>query len=132
MAITRYNGDLANNFGNLLNRSISMSRNNFEGCVPSLGEVGELEKDLRNSFSKGVETCREYILAFQPHRALEHIAWLSSQVNKYIDSCKPWSLAGQPEDRETFGEISFILPGYGKNPGWLVGPVMPGKNVRGS
>ena len=50
LAITRYNGDLANNFGNLLNRSISMSRNNFGGCVPPLGEVGELEKDLQYSF----------------------------------------------------------------------------------
>ncbi|GIT71365.1 MAG: hypothetical protein Ct9H300mP28_11790 [Pseudomonadota bacterium] len=31
---TRYNGDLANNFGNLMNRSISMSRKNFQGYVP--------------------------------------------------------------------------------------------------
>ena len=127
LAITRYNGDLANNFGNLLNRSISMSRNNFEGCVPPLGEVGELEKDLRNSFSKGVETCQEYILAFQPHRALEHIAWLSSQVNKYIDNCKPWSLAGQPEDRERLGTILYTALDMARILVGLLDPVMPEK-----
>ena len=127
LAITRYNGDLANNFGNLLNRSISMSRNNFEGCVPPLGEVGELEKDLRNSFSKGVETCHEYILVFQPHRALEHIAWLSSQVNKYIDNCKPWSLAGQPEGRERLGTILYTALDMARILVGLLDPVMPEK-----
>ena len=73
LAVKRYNGDLANNFGNLLNRSISMSRNNFEGCVPPLGEAGEVEENLRNSFIEGVKKFQEHILAFQPHRALEHV-----------------------------------------------------------
>jgi methionyl-tRNA synthetase len=127
LAITRYNGDLANNFGNLLNRSISMSRNNFEGCVPPLGEVGELEKDLQNSFSKGVETCQDYILAFQPHRALEHVAWLSSQVNKYIDNCKPWSLAKKPEDRERLGTVLYSALDMARILVGLLDPVMPEK-----
>ena len=127
LAITRYNGDLANNFGNLLNRSISMSRKNFEGCVPPLGEVGDLEKDIRNSFIKGVETCRENILAFQPHRALEHVAWLSSQVNKYIDSCKPWSLAKQPEERERLGTVLYTALDMARILVGLLGPVMPEK-----
>jgi len=127
LAITRYNGDLANNFGNLLNRSISMSRKNFEGCVPPLGEVGDLEKDIRNSFIKGVETCRGNILAFQPHRALEHVAWLSSQVNKYIDSCKPWSLAKQPEERERLGTVLYTALDMARILVGLLGPVMPEK-----
>ncbi|HIN47547.1 MAG TPA: methionine--tRNA ligase [Deltaproteobacteria bacterium] len=127
LAITRYNGDLANNLGNLLNRSISMSRNNFEGCVPPLGEIGELEKDLRNSFSKGVETCREYILAFQPHRALEHVMWLSSLVNKYIDNCKPWSFAKQKENRERLGTVLYTALDMTRILVGLLDPVMPEK-----
>ncbi len=127
LAITRYNGDLANNFGNLLNRSISMSRKNFEGCVPPLGKVGDLEKDIRNSFIKGVETCRENILAFQPHRALEHVAWLSSQVNKYIDSSKPWSLAKQPEERERLGTVLYTALDMARILVGLLAPVMPEK-----
>jgi len=127
LAITRYNGDLANNFGNLLNRSISMSRNNFEGCVPPLGEVGDLEKDIQNLFSKGVEVCREYILCFQPHLTLEHIARLSSQVNKYIDRCKPWNLAKQPEDRERLGTILYTALDMARILVGLLAPVMPEK-----
>jgi len=127
LAVTRYNGDLANNFGNLLNRSISMSRNNFDGCVPPLGEVGEAEENLRNSFIEGVKNCREYILAFQPHRALEHVAWLSSKVNKYIDSCKPWSLAKQPEDRERLGTVLYTALDMTRILVGLLDPVMPEK-----
>ena len=127
LAVTRYNGDLANNIGNLLNRSISMSRNNFEDCVPALGQVGELEKDLCDSFSKGVETCKKHILDFQPHRALEHVAWLSSQVNKYIDSCKPWSLAKSPDDRERLGTVLYTALDMSRILVGLLDPVMPEK-----
>jgi methionyl-tRNA synthetase len=74
-----------------------------------------------------VETCREYILAFQPHRALEHIAWLSSQVNKYIDNCKPWSLAGQLEDRERLGTILYTSLDMARILVGLLDPVMPEK-----
>ncbi|MDP6308534.1 MAG: methionine--tRNA ligase [SAR324 cluster bacterium] len=127
LAVTRYNGDLANNFGNLLNRSISMSRNNFDGCVPPLADVGEAEENLRNSFIEAVKTFREYILAFQPHRALEQVAWLSSQVNKYIDSCKPWSLAKQPEDRERLGTVLYTALDMTRILVGLLDPVMPEK-----
>ena len=127
LAVNRYNGDLANNFGNLLNRSISMSRNNFEGCVPPLGEAGEVEENLRNSFIDGVKKFQEHILAFQPHRALEHVAWLSSQVNKYIDSCKPWSLAKQVEDRERLGTVLYTALDMTRILVGLLDPVMPKK-----
>ena len=127
LAVTRYNGDLANNFGNLLNRSISMSRNNFDGCVPPLSEVGEAEEILRNTFIEGVKTFREHILAFQPHRALEKVAWLSSQVNKYIDSCKPWSLAKQSEDRERLGTVLYTALDMTRILVGLLDPVMPEK-----
>ena len=61
LAISRYNGDLANNFENLLNRSISMCRKNFEGCIPPIGELGKMEHDLRNLFIKGVKSFKEKI-----------------------------------------------------------------------
>ncbi|MBC8258314.1 MAG: methionine--tRNA ligase [SAR324 cluster bacterium] len=127
LAITRYNGDLANNFGNLLNRSISMSRNSFEGCIPPLAQIGAEENNIRNIFIQGVETFQEYVQSFQPHRALEHVAWLSSQVNKYIDSCKPWSLAKQPEDRERLGTVLYTALDLTRILVGLLDPVMPEK-----
>ena len=49
--------------------------------------IESVKIELHESFVKGVQKCREYIVKFQPHRALEHVALLSSKVNKYIDTC---------------------------------------------
>jgi methionyl-tRNA synthetase len=127
LAVTRYNGDLANNFGNLLNRSISMSRKNFHGCVPPLGKAEDLEKELHNSFVEGVQKCKEHIIAFQPHRALEHVASLSSQVNKFIDTCKPWALAKEEKDRERLGTVLYTALDMARILVGLLDPVMPKK-----
>ena len=127
LAVTRYNGDLANNFGNLMNRSISMSRKNFQGCVPPSGKAGEQEKELHESFAKGVQKFREYIVKFQPHRALEHVALLSSKVNKYIDACKPWTLAKEEKDRERLGTVLYTALDMTRIIVGLLDPVMPKK-----
>jgi len=127
LVISRYNGDLANNFGNLLNRSISMSRNYFEGSVPPIGELGDLENELRDLFIKGVKTFQENILTFQPHRAFENAVWLSSKVNKYIDSCKPWILAKKLEERERLGTVLYTALDMARILVGLFEPVMPGK-----
>jgi methionyl-tRNA synthetase len=127
LAVTRYNGDLANNFGNLMNRSISMSRKNFQGYVPPAGKAGDQEKELHESFSKGVQKCREYIVKFQPHRALEHVSWLSSKVNKYIDTCKPWTLTKEEKDRERLGTVLYTALDMTRIIVGLLDPVMPKK-----
>jgi len=126
-AIIRYNSDLANNFGNLVNRSISMSRKNFGGCVPPLAEIGEMELELRTLFQKGKKIFQENILTFQPHRALEHATWLSSQVNKYIDRCQPWSLAKKLENRERLGTVLYTSLDMTRILVGLLAPVMPEK-----
>jgi len=127
LAITRYNSDLANNFGNLMNRSISMSRKNFNDCVPPLGKVGDLEKELYESFAKGVEKCRNFIIKFQPHRTLEHVAFLSSKVNKYLDTCKPWTLTKEEKDRERLGTVLYTALDMTRILVGLLDPVMPKK-----
>ena len=127
LAVTRYNGDLANNFGNLMNRSISMSRKNFQGCVPPSGKAGKQEKELNESFAEGIQKFREYIIKFQPHRALEHVAFLSSKVNKYIDTCKPWTLTKEEKDRERLGTVLYTALDMSRIIVGLLDPVMPKK-----
>ena len=127
LAISRYNGDLANNFGNLLNRSISMCRKNFDGCIPPLGELGEMENDLRNMFVEGVNLFKKKILDFQPHRALEHSSRLSTQVNKYIDLCKPWNLAKNINDRDRLGTVLYTALDMTRILIGMLAPVMPKK-----
>ncbi|MBG56396.1 MAG: methionine--tRNA ligase [Deltaproteobacteria bacterium] len=127
LALTRYNADLANNFGNLMNRSISMSRKNFQESVPPPGAVGNQEKELHEYFAKGVQKCREYIVTFQPHRALEHVLYLSSKVNKYIDTCKPWTLTKDDKDRDRLGTVLYTALDMTRIIVGLLDPVMPKK-----
>jgi Methionyl-tRNA synthetase len=104
-----------------------MSRKNFQGCVPPSGKTGDQEKELHQSFANGVKKCHEYIIKFQPHRTLEHVALLSSKVNKYIDTCKPWILTKDEKDRERLGTVLYTALDMSRIIVGLLDPVMPKK-----
>ena len=70
---------------------------------------------------------QEKIISFQPHRALEQASWLSSQVNKYIDICKPWSLAKNLEDRDRLGTVLYTALDMTRILVGILSPVMPEK-----
>ena len=127
LVFARYHGELSNNFGNLLNRSISMSRRNFENSVPPRGEQGELELELYRLFQEETQNLKELVQQFQPHRALERIAMMSSSVNKYLDENKPWKLAKEEDQRDRLGTVLYTALDVSV---WLVSllePVMPEK-----
>ena len=92
LVFARYHGELSNNFGNLLNRSISMSRKNFENEVPPRGEPGKKEIELYQMFEQETSQIKAWVEQFEPHRALERIAMMSSAVNKYLDEINPGNL----------------------------------------
>jgi methionyl-tRNA synthetase len=127
LAISRYNADLANNLGNLLNRSINMSRSNFDGTVPPLGELSTDEELLRQQFTQGIEQVRAYVQQFYLHKGLEHIAWLGSQVNTYLQNQAPWKLAKQPDQRERLGTVLHTALDMTRILVGLLSPVMPEK-----
>ncbi len=127
LVLVRYNGELANNIGNLISRSISLSRSNFENRIPPQGPIGELESELRQQFESGIEQVKAYVWGFQLHRALEHIALLSSHVNKYIDTNAPWKLAKQPESRERLGTVLYTALDAVRVIVGLLSSVMPDK-----
>ena len=90
--VSRVNSDLANSFGNLVNRVFSMTNKNLDGLIPD-AEITDKEKIL-------IETCDEkisdYMVFFKNveiSKALESVSDIVSSTNKYIDDMKPWSLA---------------------------------------
>ena len=127
LAITRYNGDLANNFGNLLSRSVNLSRQNFSESVPECGPLTDAETELRAQFQNGVEQVQEFIRQFYLHKALEHIAWMASQVNGYLQQQAPWQLAKQPDQRERLGTVLYTALDATRILVGLLAPVMPEK-----
>jgi len=132
LALARYNGDLANNLGNLISRSITLSRKNFDGQVPLCGELAELETNLRREFVEGVGRVRERVREFQPHRALELVTQLASAVNKYIDEHKPWKLAKEPDQHELLGTVLYTALDCSRILVGLLQPVMPEKMAEAS
>ena len=127
LVFARYHGELSNNFGNLLNRSISMSRKNFENEVPPRGEPGKQEIELYQMFEQETSQIKAGVQQFEPHRALERIAMMSSAVNKYLDENKPWKLANEEDQNERLGTVLYTALDASA---WLVcllEPVMPEK-----
>ncbi len=127
LVFARYHGELSNNFGNLLNRSISMSRKNFVNEVPPRGEPGIQEIELYQMFEQETSQIKAWVQQFEPHRALERIAMMSSAVNKYLDENKPWKLAKEEDQNERLGTVLYTALDASA---WLVcllEPVMPEK-----
>ena len=90
--IERFNADLANDIGNLFNRTLSMIKKYFKGELPSVMELEEIDRELILS---GKESLREYIDALSRFNTAQGLANLMSfvrKVNKYIDSVAPWTL----------------------------------------
>ncbi|MGH2441705.1 MAG: class I tRNA ligase family protein, partial [Chloroflexota bacterium] len=94
----RYNSDLANDLGNLLNRTVSMITRYRDGAVPEAGQAGELEHAIHQKavgLRGEIETCMD---AYDPQSALAAIWGLVSISNRYAEQTAPWSLANQAAD----------------------------------
>jgi methionyl-tRNA synthetase len=93
----RYNSELANNFGNLVNRTLSMA-NRFNGAVVPAAEVAEdAEKELHALWEKTREEVIPLCEGFQFHTALERTFFFITATNAYIEKRAPWKLGKSAE-----------------------------------
>ncbi len=105
--VHRINSDLANDLGNLLNRSTAMVNKYFGGTVQQPAELADIDKAFRTKTEEMlnlVEACMED-LAFS--KALQAIWEVISAGNKYIDETAPWSLAKDPDQKERLGTVMY-------------------------
>ncbi|TDY60242.1 methionyl-tRNA synthetase [Aminivibrio pyruvatiphilus] len=98
--VGRINSDLANDLGNLLNRTLQMVDNFCGGVLPVSGAAGQLEQEIAELAAKTVRDVDEKISDFAFDEALKAIWALIGRGNKYIDETMPWKLAkeGKEED----------------------------------
>jgi methionyl-tRNA synthetase len=90
--VARINADLANDIGNLAQRSLSMIAKNCEGRVPARGELTGTDRDLLDNAYSLAETAREYMDTQQIHKYLEAVWNVVAEANRYFTAQEPWAL----------------------------------------
>ncbi len=106
--ITKFNSDLANTLGNLVNRSIAMV-NKYFGAIPTPGEETELDKDLKSCIENTITAYRKKMDEYKTADALDAIFELIRRCNKYIDETTPWVLAKDDEGKERLKTVLYNL-----------------------
>ncbi|MFA6078874.1 MAG: methionine--tRNA ligase [Candidatus Omnitrophota bacterium] len=109
--ISRYNSDLANDLGNLLNRTLTMAEKYFEGKVPDAGELApEARNEALKAKAQGLASLLESsIPMFDFTSALSGIWEVIGMANKYIEDSKPWTLAKENKTPELARVIYTLL-----------------------
>ncbi|KAB7664936.1 methionine--tRNA ligase [Bacillus sp. B1-b2] len=99
--VERVNFDLANDLGNLLNRTIAMINKYFDGMIPVYkGSEGVYEQSLVQSHKDTVEKYKEHMEKMEFSVVLTTLWQLISRNNKYIDETQPWVLAKEGKTEE--------------------------------
>lgn len=123
--IERYNSDLANTLGNLVNRTIAMQNKYFDGviCEPADSDAvdDELKQFALNTVAK-VEKCFE---TYRVADAVEAILNLAKRSNKYIDETMPWALAKDESKKARLGTVLYNLLEAIRYIAVLISPFMP-------
>lgn len=104
----RVNIDLANNFGNLVNRTTSMISKYFDGIVPELKNPGENERNIEVLTEKTIKAYENLMDDLKVTEALNEVINLLNVANKYIEESQPWVLSKEGKIEE-LGNVMAVL-----------------------
>lgn len=124
--IDRYNANLANNLGNLVNRTLAMTGKYFGSVVPSPDYKEDIDSELVEAFETAKAKYCEYMDNFKLSDAIEEVFGLLRRANKYIDETTPWVLAKDEEKKGRLGTVLYNLLETIRISAVLLSPIMPG------
>lgn len=107
--IARTNTDLANTLGNLVNRTISMSKKYFDGIVVNPEVEEDLDKELKSSVLALKDIVEEKMNELKVNEAIDEIMEVLKKCNKYIDDTTPWALAKDETKKERLATVLYNL-----------------------
>ena len=97
--VNRINGDLANDFGNLASRSVTMIGKFLKGKIDRPEKKGGMDEYVEDNVRRLVEEYQKEMEVFAYHKALQNAFEIISILNKYIDTEAPWRLAKEGDNR---------------------------------
>ena len=109
LVIERFNSDLANILGNLVNRTVSMSNKYFDGVVRSTGVSDEVDADLKAVVTGARDKVQDKMDKLRVADAISEVFAVFRRCNKYIDETMPWALAKDEAQQERLAEVLYNL-----------------------
>ena len=109
LVIERFNSDLANVLGNLVNRTVSMSNKYFDGVVRSTGAEEDVDADLKAVVTGARDRVTGKMEGLRVADAISEVFAVFKRCNKYIDETAPWVLARDEAKKDRLAEVLYNL-----------------------
>ncbi len=123
----KINSDLANVFGNLVNRTVAMSNKYFGGVVENKHVCADVDDDLKQTVVSAYKKVAAKMDEFKTADALDEVFKVFRRANKYIDETTPWALAKDPANADRLKTVLYNLTETIVIGASLLAPFMPEK-----
>ncbi len=123
--VQRINSDLANDLGNLLNRTIGMQKKYFNSKVILNEVIDTFDIEIKNLWFEVVKNVEIKMNDYQFSEALKEIWKFISRINKYIDECEPWKLAKDENSKDRLSTVMYNLVEALYKISVMISPFMP-------
>ncbi|MGF1475198.1 MAG: methionine--tRNA ligase [Geminicoccaceae bacterium] len=126
--VTRMNSDLANDYGNLAQRSLSMIAKNCSAQVPTPGTFSDEDRALLDKAQSLLVSVRHLVGVQALHRALEQVWEVVGDANRYVDAQAPWAL--KKSDPERMATVLYVLAETIRRLAILTQPFVPDASAK--
>lgn len=107
--ISRFNSDLANTLGNLVNRTVAMINKYFDGVIQPGDTAGGFDEDLKAVATGAIDKIMKKMDTLHVADSIDEIWRVVDRANKYIDETTPWVLAKNEADKPRLGTVLYNL-----------------------
>ena len=128
--IERFNSDLANTLGNLVNRTVAMNNKYFDGVIQAPTATEDIDNELKEMALSTLGEVTKLLDTYKVSDALSKIFDLAKRCNKYIDETMPWALAKDEEKKARLGTVLYNLLEGIRFIAVLLEPFMPETSVK--
>jgi len=123
--VKRYNADLANDLGNLVNRVTKLIGRNFDHLLPDSGETAAEDADLIQAVSELMQKVSDELDQMRVNYAIRHVFEVLREINRYMEDMAPWKL--MKTDKQRAGEVLYNAAEALRLSAVHLYPVMPDK-----